>query len=129
VPEQPTERVPVVSLESLARRSAQLDLQTPSLTPFEVPGRQVFARAVHDAPTRRAADPYPRWLLAATALVATVAAVAAITMRLVQEDAGTAPSAAPAAPAAEVTELPAVDAGRAPQRRRLRRREVGVPDR
>ena len=105
MPEQPTERVPVVSLESLARRSAQLDLQTPSLTPFEVPGRQVFARAVHDAPTRRAADPYPRWLLAATALVATVAAVTA------------------------VTELPAVDAGRAPPRRRLRRREVGVPDR
>lgn len=129
VPEQPTERVPVVSLESLARRSAQLDLQTPSLTPFEVPGRQVFARAVHDAPTRRAADPYPRWLLAATALVATVAAVTAITMRLVQEDAGPAPSAAPAAPAAAFTELPAVDAGRAPHRRRLRRREVGVPDR
>ncbi len=122
VPEQPTERVPVVSLEVLARQAAQLDLQTPSLSGFEVPGRQVFPRAVHDAPTRRAAHPYPRWILAATALVAIASSAAAITMRL-QED-GPAPSAA--APPGAAADLPAVDAGPiAPRRRHL----VGEPDR
>ena len=125
VPEQPTERVPVVSLEVLARQTAQLDLQTPSLSAFEVPGRQVFPRAVHDAPTRRAADPYPRWILGATALVAVVAAASAITMRLHQDDApGNASEPAAAAPPAAPTELP--EAGTITPRRR---RVVGVPDR
>jgi hypothetical protein len=120
VPEQPTERVPVVSLAMLARHAAQLDVQTPSLSAFEVPGRDVIPRAVHDAPTRRAADPYPRWILGVTALIATVAAVAAITMRLVQDE----PSGA--APPAAATEVPDVDAGMiSPRRRRM----VGDPDR
>ncbi|HSO32424.1 MAG TPA: hypothetical protein VLT33_07910 [Labilithrix sp.] len=106
VPEEPTERVPVVSLQTLARRSAQLDLQTPSLSPFEVPGRHVIPRsAVHDAPTRRAPDPardpYPRWILGAMALVASVAAGAAVAMRLQQDDA-----APPLPAAAAATELP-----------------------
>lgn len=126
VPEQPTERVPVVSLEILARRSAQLDLQTPSLAPFEVPARRVFARGVHDAKTRRAADPYPRWILGATALVAVVATAASITMRLQEDDARPSSSdpAAAAAPAA-ATELPDAGTTSAPRRRRM----VGESDR
>ena len=116
VPELPTERLPVVSLETLARRSAQLDLETPSLSPFEVPGRHVHPRsAVHDAPTRRAPslspEPYPRWILGAMAVVASVAAGAAVTMRALQDDA----PPAPAAPAAAI-DLP-VPAAPAPPRR------------
>ena len=142
--EQPTEKLPV---ETLARRSAQLDVTTPSLSPFEIAPRERSPRsAPNDAPTRGAPDheaaiarvPYPSWILAVMALVAGVAGGAAAVTRLQMPTAERARSLAAPPPAlfeiaTEVRDASSVtipvdttDAGAA---RSGTGRAVGQPDR